>query len=981
MKKIIKFLIFVILLWMLNQSFSAWYWNHAVWYSNPGWTALTHWTTAQWYTYPSWPNKWTRCNSDWDTTWWGNPSLWEVAIALNNSSITKTPHSDSELTIASSWNMRCLYWDWRNPESLSVSYTAWWTNSAKTITVKAKDRWGSRLKKMVLQQSQNWWSWTTVKNWDNLNSQNTIITKTWTRSVINWSNFKYRLIAYDYAWNYIYKYNNNLIRFDTTPPIVGYTISWDVTTNNTWANLQPTYHYVKASINCTDTGGSWCTWQQYRIESSTFTCNSSWTWNTWTNKSFTAEWIKYICFRSKDVAWNGYVYSSVATIKIDTTPPTASDIWNSNPINNSILLAVNPKNFSFSVWTNWGSPITYIWSFFENYSTTNSLKNIETSSNWTWSKNENIENVDKNRQSNWTRQYTLRVTKICDEAWNCTWNTSKSNTLKDFTYNVYANNIDTTKTTITWINDLNSWNSIADWTPYAVKINLKDQYWNEIVKVNWIRNVKLTYNYNNSLYTNQYPNKYGNWVLIDWANSNFWNNKNKIYNNKTNWYYETQFQVYAPTINWNNFKINSIIWNLSDNSFWDTTLNSTINFNFKPLYTTTFSWKQKTNWFIEWVTQTWGILTILKESWWRNISSWNIKLEKAWSNNIVDDDLFNWTWELDNSWKKWFLQDWIKSFYNLNIWNKNFTTLFTLDPHSPTIKDIKDLYVKSWINYTIDWKNITYAWDIIWWTANAANAWIKIYWNTNISDKKTRDITTNQDSTSIHNVNWKITKSKLKSQIRSNTYRTIKYLNKNTETNVTNAKNIWTNYLYYDLRSDTNKLLTLTISDLNKDKTIIVYWWNLYITCNWTNCSTTWNYFPGIIIMKDNNWNWGKLYIDPKVSRIDAAIYVDKSIISYNNIWWEISPNNWGTYTVLKNQLYIHGSVFSENTIGGARLSPPVCPYYEKNSCTLDKAQKYDLNYLRRWIENKSISTLWDYPVIIEYNSKLQLNPPALFSN
>ena len=56
--------------------------------------------------------------------------------------------------------------------------------------------------------------------------------------------------------------------------------------------------------------------------------------------------------------------------------------------------------------------------------------------------------------------------------------------------------------------------------------------------------------------------------------------------------------------------------------------------------------------------------------------------------------------------------------------------------------------------------------------------------------------------------------------------------------------------------------------------------------------------------------------------------------------------------------------------------------YYNPSfNCDLDTAQKYDLNYLRRWIENKSDPSLWDYPVIIKYNPKMQLNPPRLFSN
>lgn len=57
---------------------------------------------------------------------------------------------------------------------------------------------------------------------------------------------------------------------------------------------------------------------------------------------------------------------------------------------------------------------------------------------------------------------------------------------------------------------------------------------------------------------------------------------------------------------------------------------------------------------------------------------------------------------------------------------------------------------------------------------------------------------------------------------------------------------------------------------------------------------------------------------------------------------------NIGKISELKNQLYIFGSLISYNTIGGARANPVTCPAVIP-SCTQDNAQKYDLNYLRRY--------------------------------
>ena len=78
-------------------------------------------------------------------------------------------------------------------------------------------------------------------------------------------------------------------------------------------------------------------------------------------------------------------------------------------------------------------------------------------------------------------------------------------------------------------------------------------------------------------------------------------------------------------------------------------------------------------------------------------------------------------------------------------------------------------------------------------------------------------------------------------------------------------------------------------------------------------------------------------------------MYADRSLISYNgtNELDGMSPAS-----LLANQLYIQGSVFSENTIGTSQSTPPVCPYYVASSdCTTkNQAMKYDLNFLRKYI-------------------------------
>ena len=69
-----------------------------------------------------------------------------------------------------------------------------------------------------LQQSQNGGAFTNVASWDNLNAQNTYVTRSWNRTPVNGSSFRYRLLAYDYAGNYGYSSASPEIRFDTIRP-------------------------------------------------------------------------------------------------------------------------------------------------------------------------------------------------------------------------------------------------------------------------------------------------------------------------------------------------------------------------------------------------------------------------------------------------------------------------------------------------------------------------------------------------------------------------------------------------------------------------------------------------------------------------------------------------------------------------------------------------------------------------------------------
>ena len=80
-------------------------------------------------------------------------------------------------------------------------------------------------------------------------------------------------------------------------------------------------------------------------------------------------------------------------------------------------------------------------------------------------------------------------------------------------------------------------------------------------------------------------------------------------------------------------------------------------------------------------------------------------------------------------------------------------------------------------------------------------------------------------------------------------------------------------------------------------------------------------------------------------------------------------------------------------------MNPVTCPFYITGVCSQVQAQKYDLNYLRRYYLKDNnwdgdVDDAWDtpaggwitsnttyrkYPVVIEYNSKIQISPPPFF--
>lgn len=756
-------------------------------------------------------------------------------------------------------------------------------------------------------------------------------------------------------------------------------------------------HYWVPNANLSSVASSW---------SATCTTHSYYSTSDYI-KSYTYNWWITACWAWERVVAVNATAKTMTCRKYDDIPPLASDIWNPTPANNSDLSALSSKNFSFSVWVNWGSPINYIWAFFEDYSTVNNYKSLETVTSWTWSKLENIQNVDSSRLNNWSRQYTLRVTRICDQAWNCTWDTSNLTTLKDFIYNVYANgNLLTKEVNSLQRDNLIDSNNIADWTNYPVTVALKDAYWNIMIPATWIaRTIDFNFNVSNTLDLDQLNNTWDAVYLNIPSSSTYLNRlptSPQSFNAQpsTNGTYTFNFKVYAPTKNifpfsdWE-FKINSITYDINSN-LWNylskPLSNSSIDFKFNPIYTTTLWWELAWSWFVEWATQTWSI--DIYKNWSSNPTVDWLYFVQTWAKK----DNFTATGQIDSgALKDIIISDtliWTKFISNpFNLTNTYILkTLFTLVDNWWYIDDIKDIRLNEYIKYSIWWKAITYLAGILNDNNTQNLETLKIYWITNIDTDKQKDLLENQWDEDIHNIAWEIIKSGLKRDIRKAAINTIKVISISGPTyNISKLswdtwednsdwEKLW-NILYFgDL--DWENVILDSSDKLKWKKTIIINWWNLYIKSNVIN--NTLSDILWIIVLKDENWNWWNLYIDTSVQEIDAIIYTDKSVISYNESYgWEVDWNI--DNQVMQNQLYILWTVFSENTIWGSRLDPPVCPFYIQSDssiiCDTVEAQKYDFNYLRAWFENKYSSSYGDYPVIIKYNSTIQSTPPPLFTN
>lgn len=194
-------------------------------------------------------------------------------------------------------------------------------------------------------------------------------------------------------------------------------------------------------------------------------------------------------------------------------------------------------------------------------------------------------------------------------------------------------------------------------------------------------------------------------------------------------------------------------------------------------------------------------------------------------------------------------------------------------------------------------------------------------------------------------------------------------------------KNTWTSPIRYE-EDIVNRL---TPSELDSVRSIIVIGGDMYINTGVVQ-SSQWP--QAIIALSDEIGNRWDIYIRGNVTKIHASLIAEGSMKS------AFFPPTWSPYIYNQDkesiiawlptyQLYIYGSIISNNTIGGSANNENLyrCPINEPD-CNYDTAIRYDLNYFRdfqifdalhRWYKDPRYD---NYSLVIEQDIRVTKDPP-----
>lgn len=999
-----------------NTSDSGWYsrWR-CIWLNWGGNDTCSYRTD---YTAPSWsvsynPSGWTNGNVTVTVSCSDSGWAW---CAQNSYSKTVSYNQSWYITISDNlWNSRNISYNVTNIDKIyptgNISHDTGWYNNSKTVTFWASDSWWSRVRRIYLQRSLNGWTYQYI-SWTDYNYLNiSSISRSYTQWASNNTKYKYRLVVWDNAGNYSYNYGpNSELKFDTWAPN-NPTISSVSHQDNVWTNNNDPYFNISAN-------GEWPSpATNYYCFDTNNSCDPNISWN---NKNYSNILDGKHYFRAKtcDTGWCSWISSF--QINIDTVKPNANDISAAtNYPDDWDNLHANNREFSYNIDDNWYAPIVRIEWYFEDANNPDNYSIMQSSDTNNLTFIGDITQVDNDLLvTDGKRMYTFVITKLSDAAWN-TFTASTISAIKTFKYYVYANPDSTLNTNVS-VNQLNQGN-VANGQVQNFTLNIFDQFWNRLIPKSDIwRKINFVFNVQNSLKLNQYnPNSSQSSIFVkvpktwsDFDNTIFdtWNNRYSALESIT-WEYNFEYKIYTPTINMSetngqelvngNANINNIVVEItqdpginlnSKNTFEsDIDIWGWINFDYRPMVMTQFQWDFSKNYSINQDLQ--NQITV-DTNWFRTISDGKMYLGFGFPDSNLN--------KIHDNLDMFVNQNQINEWHNntLELWNltqKNFES--EIKQTKSGLSDTeKSHYISTHIWYTLDWKDILYDWDIIGktnysaWTNidSSSNLWVKVLWN--VQSKNQDDISQWQSGEDFSLI-WNNTKADLKEQIHKN----VAEISRNiTPKNIPEIQNLWWNIWsnLLDAPKLTNDKILLTqwtvnispIWNYSGNKTLLVKWWDVYITKNLIAQNRV-NDILWIIVLEDENWNGWNIYIDPSVTAIEAIFYADKSVLNYNGTDVVTNSNQ------LQNQIYFYGTLFSENTLWW--YVSKKCPYFEEN-CSYEIAQKYDLNFLRWYYtfdgdddgemdESNGNSYFsypdnnFKYPVIIEYNPNIQNNLPELF--
>lgn len=716
--------------WVQTVSWSAISWEVQCW------TTFSHWITHIWIPDVPWltiPASSASCN----THSYYPASDHSITVTWNNWWITNCPAWERFVSITPSpctwWSctMVCRQYDDIAPTLSATNSTTTRKNADIDIDFATADSWWSTWSSALY----NWWSAPSAlcdSGWAWNFSNSSSITDS-----VEWAKVLY-LCSKDVSWN-ISTWSGNY-RLDRTNPIVWYNISWWTTFTDTRSST-----WVTASITCDDWVLSWCNaWTyQYREESSDFVCDSSWTWTSQPSKSYSAEWITYVCFRAMDNAWNWYVYSTVAIIKIDTTIPIVT--WNNSSLlrknyNETITMNASDSWWSALAWSlyNWNAApnawCTGGWTPFVDW------QQLVTSHNWayvlylcardtwwnvkTWSWHYRIDRVNPSVSANLASTTIRRNTNINITLSSSDWHSWVNQSRYSFT----AWDLDATCTSwwIPFAAPTTPYTDTTEWIEILYMCN-RDNAWNT-------RTWSWTYKLDKTppIANNDYTPTWFDWVwnsastrtiTLSWSDNLSW----------IAYYKWCEWTTCAPSITWSSWDLitkNSVYNNTIKYQAWD------------------FAWN------------TWAIESFVLKL------NWPIVYNKVKDNDSNARSTIVWyvtkTWSLENIfWNNQISSDYINKNINNNdnayvkIWNvTSWNIRLSLDKDS-TIRVVKfnknkySLNKELFIEDSFEWTVTAQSWYI---NKNLTNNSISLSWSV-WSSAYNFDFTNNDYAIFVKN-NW-----------------------------------------------------------------------------------------------------------------------------------------------------------------------------------------------------------------------------------